>query len=156
MKNVYDGIYKKFYTVLDGGLLNARDTAEINMKEEIIIAGLSGKEPHLAPKLQDNDLFVMGLALHEHPEIKKCQKKIEKLDEKMLGDLLKNDTSKSLDVKVEIYDQPLNVTKNFGVISPGDKLGMNLVINGQKMLEMENPVMDKKVMEDNEMEAASM
>ena len=94
--------------------------------------------------------------MHEHPEIKKCQKKIEKLDEKMLGDLLKNDTSKSLDVKVEIYDQPLNVTKNFGVISPGDKLGMNLVINGQKMLEMENPVMEKTTTEEPEIEEKTL
>ena len=143
LKNVYDGRYQNFYKALDGGFLNARDIAEINMKEEIIIAGLNGKEPHLAPKLQDNDLFLMGLTLQEHPEIKECQEKMDKLDEKMLGDLLKNGASKSLDIKVEIYDQPLKVTENFGVIGPGEMLGMNLVINGQKMLKMEEPLIEK-------------
>ena len=144
LKNVYDGLYQNFYKALDGGYLKAGDMAEINMKEEIIIMGLRGKEPHLAPKLQDNNLFIMGLTLHEHPEIKKCQGKIDKLDKKIVGDMLKKGASESLDVKVEIHDQPLKVSKDFGVIGTGEMLGMNLVVNGKKMLEMEEPVLEDR------------
>ena len=74
----------------------------------------------------------------------------------MIGELIKNGAKDVLDLKVEIHDQALPVTKGFAGIAPGMEFGMNIVINGQKLLEMEDPVMDKNVMEDNEIEATTM
>ena len=82
-----------------------------------------------------------------------------KIDDKMscgTNKLIKNGAKDSLDFRVEIHDQPLKVAKALKTVGPGEVFGMNVVINGKKLFEMEDPVMDKNVMEDKEMEAAAM
>lgn len=152
----YDTMYLDFHKALDGGDLKVLYAMDSNLREELVLAGLRGKEPHLAPKLSDNDLYLLPGMLHAHPDIKAGEAKVEKMDEKMISELIKNGAKDVLDLKVEIHDQALPVTKGFAGIAPGMEFGMNIVINGKKLLEMENPVMDKNVMEDNEMDAATM
>ena len=152
----YNDMFLSFHKALDGGDLKVMNTMDMNLKEELILAGLHGKEPHLAPKLLESDEYLLPAMLHAHPDIEDAQAKIEKLDEKMIGELIKNGAKDSLDFRVEIHDQPLKVAKALKTVGPGEVFGMNVVINGKKLFEMEDPVMDKNVMEDNEMEAVTM
>ena len=152
----YNDMFLSFHKALDGGDLKVMNTMDMNLKEELILAGLHGKEPHLAPKLLESDEYLLPAMLHAHPDIEDAQAKIEKLDEKMIGELIKNGAKDSLDFRVEIHDQPLKVAKALKTVGPGEVFGMNVVINGKKLFEMEDPVMDKNVMEDNEMEVVTM
>ena len=144
LKDSYDALYLEFHKILDGGDVRIANVMENNMKEELILMGLRGKEPHLSPKLFEHNIQTVGLNLQYQPEVIECQKQAEKVNEKLLGDLLKSGTSDSWKLKVEVYEEALKTTKESGMIGVGEKLGLNVSINGKKMLELEEPTLENE------------
>ena len=139
--------YKKldlnFHKVLDGGRIITLDTLDLNIKEDLVLMGLREKEPHLAPKLFDNNVFLASMAVGYHPEVEAHQKKADAMDEKVLEDMLKTEGRGMLDLQIEIFDKPLKVIEGCGPLdNNGNEIGINYVINGKKMLELEEPEME--------------
>ena len=124
----------------------------MNLQEEVILTGLRGKEPSLAPKMTEHEITVLSLSITEHAEVKKSQEQMDKLDEKIVDDVLKKGESDSLDIKIEVGGKLLKTTEDFAMIPAGYEIRINPVINGQKMLKMEEPVMEKTVMEEEELD----
>ena len=152
MKDCYDTLYKNYHIVLDGGELRVGDLLKMNLQEEVILTGLRGKEPSLAPKMTEHEITVLMHSISEHPEVKKCQGQLDKLDEKLVDDVLKKGESDSLDLKIEVGGELLKTTEDFAMIPAGYEIRINPVINGQKMLKVENPVMEKTTTEEPVME----
>ena len=78
-----------------------------------------------------------------HPEVEAHQKKVDAMDEKVLEDMLKTEGRGMLDLQIEIFDKPLMVIEGCGPLdNNGNEIGINYVINGKKMLELEEPEME--------------
>lgn len=152
LKDCYDTLYQNYHAVLNGGELRAGDLMKMNLQEEIILTGLRGKEPSLAPKMTEHEITVLMHSISEHPEVKKCQGQLDKLDEKLVDDILKKGESDSLDLKIEVGGELLKTTEDFAMIPAGYEIRINPVINGQKMLKVEKTAMKKTVMEEEELD----
>ena len=137
---------------MDGGQLRAEDMLNMNLQEEVILTGLRGKEPSLAPKMKEYELALLKNSMKDNPEVKKFQEQLDNLDEKMVDDVLKKGESDSLDLKIEVGGELLKTTEDFAMIPAGYEIRINPVVNGQKMLKMEEPVMEKTVMEEEELD----
>ena len=152
LKDLYDVLYKNYHAVLDGGQLRAEDMLNMNLQEEVILTGLRGKEPSLAPKMKEYELALLKNSMKDNPEVKKFQEQLDNLDEKMVDDVLKKGESDSLDLKIKVGGEMLKTTEDFAVIPAGFEFAINPIINGQKMLKMEEPVMEKMVIEEEELD----
>lgn len=144
LKSKYDAVYRNFHKVLDGGSVSVADLMKVNLHEEVILKGLREKEPHLSPKLLENDTLLMENNLQHHPEVIKCQKKVDRLDEKAIDSVLRNQGSSILDMKIEVYGKAMKNTKEFGNMEIGEELGMNVVINGQNMVQVQEPELEEE------------
>ena len=102
--------------------------------------------------MMDYELALLKNSMKDNPEVKKFQEQLDNLDEKMVDDVLKKGESDSLDLKIKVGGEMLKTTEDFAVIPAGFEFAINPIINGQKMLKMEEPVMEKTTTEEPVME----
>lgn len=147
LESLYNERNTYFHSALDGGNLKVADTMRLDMCENLVLMGLKGKEPKLAPKMLADDIYILKSNVELHPEVKRCQEQMgpldtQTLDEKMAENILKKMKIDSLDMKIEAFGKGVKVTKDFHDVPKGYTLGLNLMINKQKLFEMEESILE--------------
>ena len=151
LKSKYCDLYQNFHKLLEGEDLNVSELATLQMHEEMIMKGLNMKEPSLSPAVAEADLKVFPQLMQMNEKVIHLQQSLNKLDETAIDSVLKNEGRDLLNIQIEANGKEMKCAEDSGMWSKGDKVTMNVAIQGEKMVQVEGTEIENTELDNENM-----